>query len=37
MYVGNNTDKIQKTLNEQMSKVNDMLERQESIKELLTR
>ena len=34
---GNNTDKIQKTLNEQISKVNDMLERQESIKELLTR
>lgn len=32
-----NTDKIQKTLNEQMSKVNDMIERQESIKDLLTR
>lgn len=32
-----NTDKIQKALNEQLSKVNDMLERQESIKELITR
>lgn len=34
---GINTDKIQKTLTEQMSKVNDMLERQESIKKLLIR
>lgn len=34
---GINTDKIQKTLNDQMSKINDMLERQESIKLILTR
>lgn len=31
-----NTEKIQKTLKEQMSIVNDMLDRQESIKKLLT-
>lgn len=34
---GINTDKIQKMLNDQMSKINDMLERQESIKGILTR
>lgn len=33
---GINTDKIQKMLNDQMSKINDMLERQESIKGILT-
>lgn len=34
---GINTDKIQKKLNDQMYKINDMLERQESIKGILTR
>ena len=32
-----NTEKVQKMLNDQTSKINEMLERQESIKELLTR